>query len=51
VVAIDLVADERLKIVKYIERNLLPDDDVSNDTWNELRKQILSGEYKDLDED
>jgi hypothetical protein len=41
-------ADERLKIITYLERNLLPCDKVSNDTWLEIRKQILSGEYQDL---
>jgi hypothetical protein len=46
---IDTLQSERLKIVKYIERNLLPETTETNIVWLQLRWQILSGIYIDLD--
>ena len=40
-------ADERLRIVNYIEKNGVQ---LPNETWDKVKKQILSGEYKDLNE-
>jgi hypothetical protein len=42
--------DERLRIVTYLENNLKPENKESKETWGHLKKQILSGEYKDLTE-
>ncbi|MFA5299951.1 MAG: hypothetical protein WC389_17330 [Lutibacter sp.] len=43
--------DERLKILEYLEKRLIPWDELStNEIWDDIKKQILSGEYKDLNE-
>jgi len=40
-------ADERLRIVTYIEKYLKLDES-QDGNWPEVKRQILSGEYKDL---
>ncbi|MFA5300977.1 MAG: hypothetical protein WC389_22520 [Lutibacter sp.] len=43
--------DERLRIVEYIERNLISATEDANETWIRLRREILSGGYKDLNDE
>jgi hypothetical protein len=45
-------ADERLKIVTYLEKQLIPWCGLSTATeiWDDIKTQILKGEYKDLSE-